>query len=163
MKIGVVSDTHSKKLPQRLIDDFKQVDLIIHLGDFCEMSDYKRFSEMKPTKAVCGNMDTSEVCRVLPQKQIVECGDCRLGLYHGGGAPNRILETVKKEFKDDKVDAVIFGHSHCPLNEIIDNVLYFNPGSPTDTIFAPYRSYGILEIFNHQIKGKIIKIEDKNG
>jgi len=36
--------------------------------------------------------------------------------------------------------------------------IYFNPGSPTDTIFAPYQSYGILEINGKEIKRSIVKI-----
>ena len=52
---------------------------------------------------------------------------------------------------------LVFGHSHQPMNEIKDGILHFNPGSPTDKIFAPFNSYGILEI-NDKINGKIIKI-----
>ena len=33
-----------------------------------------------------------------------------------------------------------------PKNEYIEGVLFFNPGSVTDTVYAPYRSYGIIEI-----------------
>ena len=46
----------------------------------------------------------------------------------------------------EKPDIIVFGHSHLPMNEYIKGVLYFNPGSATDTVFAPYRSYGIIEI-----------------
>jgi hypothetical protein len=66
---------------------------------------------------------------------------------------------VKREFANKKVDVVVFGHSHHPMNEKIDDVLYFNPGSATDTVFAPYRSYGILEMTN-TITGRIIKLDE---
>ena len=58
------------------------------------------------------------------------------------------------------IDVVMFGHSHEPLNEKNGGVLYFNPGSPNDKVFAPYCSYGILDISEKGIIGKIIKVKD---
>ncbi len=159
MKIGVVSDTHSQEIPQQLIKDFADVDLIVHAGDFCSKNVYDSFTKMKTLKAVYGNMDEADLCRKLPQKNIFECGGLRIGVYHGEGPAKRVIDFVREEFKDDKVDVVIFGHSHHPLNEIIDNVLYFNPGSPNDKVHAPYCSYGMLEIKDGKANGKIIKVK----
>ncbi|HTZ11350.1 MAG TPA: metallophosphoesterase family protein, partial [Candidatus Margulisiibacteriota bacterium] len=61
-------------------------------------------------------------------------------------------------FKDERADVIIFGHSHSPLNEKIGNTLYFNPGSATDKIFAPYNSYGVIEVNESGIKAKIVRI-----
>ena len=63
---------------------------------------------------------------------------------------------VKGEFED--VDVIVFGHSHTPLNEVEEGVLFFNPGSPTDKVFAPYNSIGILHV-DKKIKGEIIRLE----
>ena len=41
---------------------------------------------------------------------------------------------------------------------IIDGKIYFNPGSPTDRVFAPYNSYGIIEIKDGKLKRRIVKI-----
>jgi uncharacterized protein len=158
MKIGVVSDTHSQKIPQQLLDEFREVDLIIHAGDFCSLEDLKNFTQMNEVKAVYGNMDDAEVRCKLSARQIIRVGECSIGLCHGEGPSHRVLDFARKEFKDDKVDAVIFGHSHQPMNERINDVLYFNPGSPNDKIFAPFCSYGILEIEDGKINGEIIKI-----
>ena len=57
-----------------------------------------------------------------------------------------------------RVQAVIFGHSHAPMNSMKDGVLFFNPGSPTDKIFAQENTYGILEITGKKIEGKIVRI-----
>ena len=158
MKIGVVSDTHSQELPSQMMEDFKKVDFIIHAGDFCSLDVLESFKRLKELKAVYGNMDGSELRRLLPRKQIIQCGQFSIGLFHGEGSPKVLLEGVKNEFKDSKVDAVIFGHSHQPMNEKREGILYFNPGSPNDTVYAPYRSYGILEI-NDKITGKIIEVK----
>lgn len=158
MKIGVVSDTHSLELPQGMLDDFKKVDFIIHAGDFCSLDILNKFKKIKDVKGVYGNMDNQEIRQALPRQQVISCGKFSIGVFHGEGAPKVLLEKVQSEFKNTKVDAVIFGHSHQPLNEVINGVLYFNPGSPNDTIYAPYRSYGILKV-NDKITGRIIKIK----
>ena len=160
MKIGVVSDTHSHNLPSQMIDDFKNVDLIIHVGDFCSAKDLKFFKKLKNVRAVFGNMDGLELHQILPERDIFEVEGMKIGLYHGQGSPDRVLSFVKAEFKKDKVDVVVFGHSHQPLNEVIDNVLYFNPGSPIDIVRSPYCSYGILEIKNGKVSGKIVKVRN---
>ena len=159
MKIGVVSDTHSLALPQQMWDDFKAVDLIIHAGDICTLEDLKLFMKVRDVKAVWGNMDDVDVKKLLPEELLFEVGKCRIGIYHGEGPGAQVINVVRKRFTGKNVNVVVFGHSHNPMNEVIDNVLYFNPGSPNDTVRAPYRSYGILNVENGKISGKIIKVK----
>jgi putative phosphoesterase len=158
MRIGVISDTHSQPIPPAVFKDFQKVDLIIHAGDFCSKEDFDLFSKIKDVKAVFGNMDDKSITGKLPSKEIVECEGVRIGITHGSGAREKVLEGVKKVFVKDNVRAVVFGHSHKALNETIDGVLYFNPGSPNDDVCALFCSYGILEVSKGKIKGKIIKV-----
>ncbi len=158
MKIGVVSDTHSKGLPKSMLEDFKAVDLILHAGDFCDLADYDVLAKIKDVRAVHGNMDTAAICGRFPRRQIVDCAGYKIGLFHGEGAPANILDVVKKQFAKDKVDVVVFGHSHQAFNEKIDGVHYFNPGSPNDDVFAPYCSYGLLDLSEKGVKATIVKI-----
>ena len=159
MKIGVVSDTHSRPVPPEVLESFKDVDFIIHAGDFCSLEDLKQFQKVKMVKAVHGNMDEHDLHSILPERDIVLWKNFKIGLYHGRGPANRVVDVVQEEFKNDQVDAVVFGHSHQPFNEELKGVLYFNPGSPNDTIFAPYCSYGILEVNGDKLIGKIIKVK----
>ena len=158
MNIGVVSDTHSNPIPRQVLEAFQKVDFIIHAGDFCDQETLKIFQQIKEVKGVWGNMDPSELRKIFPAKQLLPCGKFIIGIYHGLGRGEKVLDSVIKEFGKDKVDAVIFGHSHEPLNEVIDNVLYFNPGSPNDTISASCCSYGILRVTEKGISGKIVKL-----
>ena len=158
MKIGVVSDTHSQKLPRQMLDDFKKVDLIIHAGDFCSADVLAQLQKLKEVKGVYGNMDEPELRRLFPRRQIIHCGGFSIGIFHGEGSPKTLLAGVKSEFQDAKVGCVIFGHSHQTMNAVMDNVLYFNPGSATDLVVAPFRSYGILKI-GKNITGTIIKVK----
>lgn len=158
MNIGIISDTHSHPIPKQVLEAFKNVDFIIHAGDFCDTGTLESLSRIKEVKGVWGNMDPLELHKVFPAKQLIRCGKFTVGVYHGEGPGSKILERVRTEFKKDKLDAVVFGHSHQPFNERIDGVLYFNPGSPTDTVNAPCCSYGILSVTEKGIEGRIVKL-----
>ncbi len=161
MKIGVISDTHiankSEHVPQIVLDVFRKMDMVLHAGD---MVDLRVIDELKSAcpkvVAVAGNMDQEAVKKKYPVKEIIDVLGRKVGLMHGGGAPANLLQLLKDAFKEDKPDVVVFGHSHKPMNEFIDGVLFFNPGSATD-FSAEYNSYGIIEI-NGGINARIIKI-----
>jgi len=160
MKILVISDTHIPRaahdLPKEVYEAITQVDMILHAGDIVDKEFLEKLKSLRPTTAVCGNMDPSDVSQALNQKEIVQVGKFRIGLIHGYGAPADIMDTVKGEFKN--VDAIVFGHSHASVNIVKDGVLFFNPGSPTDKIFAKSNSYGILDVTDAGIEGKIINL-----
>lgn len=160
MRILVISDTHIPRsavdMPEAVYKEIENVDMIVHAGDLVEKDFYEKLKALRDTKAVCGNMDSNELCRILKLKEEFTVGKFRIGLIHGYGAPANIVETVKSEFKG--VDAIIFGHSHSPLNIMKDGILFFNPGSPTDKIFAQSNTYGILEVTDKKIEGKIVKL-----
>ena len=163
MRIGVISDTHipdrAEKIPHAILEDFKNVDIIFHAGDLVEKTALKELKAVcKDVRAVQGNMDHPDAKDSLPEKLVMEVEKHRIGLTHGYGPPPRLIEVVTKIFEKDRVDTIVFGHSHYPVNEVRNGILYFNPGSPTDTIFSPYNSYGILEIKGDKVEGKIIKL-----
>lgn len=162
MKIGVISDTHIPErapgLPEKLLRDLKAMDMIIHAGDLADLSVLTSLKKICPdVRGVAGNMDPSEVCVQLPDKLVFKAGKFTIGVAHGCGAPQRLPEMMRELFKKDKVDLIIFGHSHYPVILSESAPILFNPGSPTDTIFAPYRSYGVVEL-NGNINMKIVKL-----
>ncbi|MDD5005624.1 MAG: metallophosphoesterase family protein [Candidatus Omnitrophica bacterium] len=160
MKIGVISDTHiperAPELPKEIYSAFKDVDLILHAGDLITWDVLESLKKIGPVRAVYGNMDTPPVKSKLKEKEIIEAGNFKIGLIHGSGSPANLISFAKGAF-EQKMDVIVFGHSHNPVNEKKSGILFFNPGSPTDTVFAPYKSYGILEI-NDEIKSSIIKL-----
>ncbi len=160
MTIGVLSDTHipsaAQKLPDAIFKAFKNVDMILHAGDITDISVLDELNKLAKIEAVWGNMDAAETQKKLPAKRIFEIEGFKIGLIHGHGSPFRIINTVKNEFPE-KMDVIVFGHSHAPVNEVRDGTLFFNPGSPTDRIFAKYNSYGILRL-NKKVKGEIIRL-----
>lgn len=168
MKIGVISDTHvpanCSELPVELIDALKGCDLILHAGDLTKIDVLDCLKKISKVEAVWGNMDPTEARLALPDKKVLELAGKKICLMHGYGRPDDLIEVLKKEFSEQKPDVIVFGHSHMPFNKYIGGILFFNPGSATDTIFAPYRSYGIIEIIDGTIKAEIyrLKNEDEN-
>jgi putative phosphoesterase len=159
-KILVVSDTHipiaAHDLPRAVWEAAKEADMIFHLGDFTDIALLEKLRSIKEVRAVYGNMDSIEIRKQLKPKEIVVINKLRIGLIHGYGAHAELMETIKNEFEN--VDCLVFGHSHVATNIRKGGVLYFNPGSPTDQIFASKNSYGILEISDKKIEGKIVEL-----
>ncbi|HOW42719.1 MAG TPA: metallophosphoesterase family protein [Candidatus Omnitrophota bacterium] len=162
MKIGVLSDTHipdrGKDLPRKVIEAFKGVDMIIHAGDLVDLSVVDALSKLcANVKAVSGNMDPGEIRQRFPAKLVIPVGKFKIGVMHGWGPPNKLEDVIEEAFRHDPVDVIIFGHSHQAIQKQKGKVLFFNPGSPTDTVFAPFNSCGILEI-NETIEARLIKL-----
>jgi putative phosphoesterase len=162
MKIGVLSDTHipdrAREVPRKLLEAFSDADMVIHAGDLVDLSVHKALCAVcKDVRAVSGNMDPSEIKSMFPPRQIIRAGAFTIGVVHGWGPPKKLLEIVKEAFKAEKCDIVIFGHSHQALSEQDGKTLYFNPGSPTDNVFAPFKSFGIIEITD-TINARIVKL-----
>lgn len=162
MKIGVISDTHipdrANKIPDEILKEFKKMDMVIHAGDLVDLRVLDELIEACPNvKAVFGNMDQAEIKKRIPEKEIIQINNFKIGITHGRGAPSKLVEFLKTYFSNDDVDMIIFGHSHMALNEKIGDVLFFNPGSATDKTFSTSNSYGIVEI-NDRIEARIIKI-----
>ncbi len=151
MRIAVLADTHVnilEDLSKKIIDALSTVDLIIHAGDFTDVQLLKELKGLRMVKAVQGNMDSRELKIMLPAKEIVEIENKRIGITHGSGGPGGIEERVRKVFESDRIDIIVYGHSHQSQNKALEDVLLFNPGKATD-------SFGILTI-NGGIKGEII-------
>jgi hypothetical protein len=159
MTIGILSDTHSMNIPAAALERFKSVDLIIHAGDICDLGTLKLLNKIAPTKAVQGNMDELAVKKELPLKEIIVYGNLKIGVTHGHlGESREALKNAISSFKDDKMDVVIFGHSHYACNQQVGGTLYFNPGSPNDGVTSRFFSYGLISIDAGKIKAEIVKI-----
>lgn len=151
MRIAVLADTHIDKLehlPKKIIDALSTVDLIIHAGDFIDVQLLRELKRLGKVRAVHGNMDSGELKAALPVKEIVEIEDKRLGITHGSGGPWGIEERIRKMFESDRIDVIVYGHSHRSQNKVINDILFFNPGKGTD-------SFGILTL-GGGAKGEIV-------
>lgn len=161
---GVLSDTHISK-PDTSLKDlfskkgiFKDIDIVIHAGDFTSMEVLEFLNSNFDFYGVQGNMDDYDVKNSLPVRRIIEIEDVRIGLTHGWGSPHNLVNRVYEYFKDPSLDCIIFGHSHIKNNSLIGKTLMFNPGSFKSGFFSPNRTVGKLLIKGGVIKHEIIKL-----
>ena len=119
--IGVISDTHALVRPE-VFEILKGVDLIIHAGDIGGVEVLNALETIAPVKAVRGNNDRDSWADHIPHDQVIEYGACLFYVLHE-------LEHLDLDPAAAEFSAVIYGHSHRPLAENKNNVLYLNPGS----------------------------------
>lgn len=160
MKIGVISDTHiprqAKELPKAVFEHFKGADLILHAGDLTILRVLDELRQITPNiEAVVGNMDEETG---LPVKKLINAGGLKIGLMHGWGTPVGLRSRIWNEFKDDAPNVVVFGHTHQPEKSTIHDVLFLNPGSPTDKIFTSVNSIALLNIEDGKADAQIIML-----
>lgn len=81
MLIGLISDTHipdrAKEIPQKVIDAFKDVDLILHAGDLTSMKVIEELEKIAPTIVIQGNMDRINGID-LPKTKVITAEDLKL-------------------------------------------------------------------------------------
>ncbi|MFX1487469.1 MAG: YfcE family phosphodiesterase [Promethearchaeota archaeon] len=132
--ILVLGDFHmperAKEIP-RIIWDFiskQEFDLIFCTGDLTNKSVLTQLEYLGPVKAVRGNMDYLD----LPDHQIAEIGDFRIGMIHGHVVhPRGNLKQLFSIARRMKVDILVTGHTHSEFLEKIENIIIMNPGSCT--------------------------------
>lgn len=164
MRIGVLSDTHiptrARHLPPLIFEIFSGVDLILHAGDLVDERVLDELNTIAPVEAVAGNMDPYLLASRLGRKKILQLGKFRVGMTHGdvgdGYDREKTPDRAFSVFSQDRVDCVIFGHSHRPYKEYRDGVLLFNPGSPTDRRREPRASCGLLTLDENGIEAELI-------
>ena len=152
MKIAVLSDTHVlsfTEIPEKTREALSKVDLILHCGDFVARDVLEGLKRINDVRAVCGNMDSNELKKILPEKEVFIAGTKKIGIIHGWGAPSGIEDRVRRMF--DRLDVIIYGHSHVPQNKVIDGTLFFNPG-------RCQKCYGLLTI-NDRIETEIVNLK----
>jgi uncharacterized protein len=119
--VGVISDTHGLMRPQALAA-LQGCDLIIHAGDVGSTDVIKELSGIAPTHAVRGNIDNADWSASLPMTEMVEVGERRFFVLHQ-------ISHLDFDPADLGCAAVVYGHSHQPLVEMREGVLFLNPGS----------------------------------
>jgi uncharacterized protein len=163
MLIAVIADTHmpsgTRRLPAACVGRIAAADLLLHAGDFMTLDVLRELEAIgPPVVGVHGNMDSAELCRLLPAERIVEAAGARIALLHDAGPRAGRLERMRRRF-GDRADAVVFGHSHLPLHERApDGFEIFNPGSPTERRRAPSHTMGMARIEAAAIDFELIEL-----
>jgi putative phosphoesterase len=121
MEVGVLSDTHGVLRPEAL-EALAGCDVILHAGDVGDPKILQDLVTIAPVFAVRGNVDKGPWADALPTTEVIEVAGVRFYLLH-------VLEELDVDPGAAGVDVVVFGHSHRPLAEDREGVLFLNPGS----------------------------------
>lgn len=127
----MLSDTHGKLNP-RVLEIFDGVRRIYHCGDIGNQTVATDLGAIAPVRAVCGNMDPWPVAGAWTDKLVEDAEFGVVAMCHGaryGHANRSILLALTRLFDPAAPRAVLFGHSHRPLVEERNGILFVNPGS----------------------------------
>lgn len=129
-RIGLLSDTHGW-WDDRYLKYFESCDEIWHAGDIGTMELAMRLQEIRPLRAVHGNIDGGDVRRLFPEKLAWRCEDAEILMTHIGGYPGRYDARVREQLMQRTPNLFISGHSHI-LKVQYDQklgLLHINPGA----------------------------------
>jgi uncharacterized protein len=152
-RIGLLSDTHTF-IDEKILDFFKDCDEIWHAGDIGNIETADKISDLKPLKAVYGNIDGQDVRTVYPKIQSFDCEEVKVLMTHIGGYPGKYEKEMKVLIEKMKPNLFISGHSHI-LKVIYDNkneLLHINPGASGKS-----GMHKVKTAVRFNIKGKEIK------
>ena len=147
LRIGIISDTHDLVRPQAR-QALAGVAHILHAGDICGEDVLAQLGTIAPVTAVRGNNDRGAWSKHLQETAMIELGGVSLYILHD-------LAALAIEPAAAGVRAVISGHSHRPLIEERDGVLYMNPGSAGPRRFTLPVSLGFIEIAGGKISARL--------
>ena len=129
-RIGLLSDTHGY-WDERYARYFAECDEIWHAGDIGSPELAMRLNEIRPLRAVYGNIDGGELRRTYTETLRWQCEDANIMMTHIGGYPGKYAPRIRKQLLASPPDLFISGHSHI-LKVQYDptlSCLHINPGA----------------------------------
>jgi len=136
--VGLISDTHGL-LRREVATALAGVDRILHAGDVGRPEILEALQAIAPVTAVRGNVDTAAWAEKLPADTVSWIDGFNIYMIHS-------LHQMRIVPKAARMDVVVSGHSHKPLIETLDDVLYVNPGSAGPRRFTLPISVGFLRL-----------------
>ena len=162
-KILLLSDTHSF-IDAQILKYVKQADEVWHAGDIGKLSVTDAIKELKPLRAVYGNIDDNEARAEFPLDNKFTVENISVWITHIGGYPNKYNQRVREDLKVNSPKIFISGHSHI-LKVQYDkklNLLHLNPGAAGKHGFHHIRTMLRFQIDKDEIKNlEIIELEKR--
>jgi len=140
--VFVMSDSHSAINPV-ICKRLKNAKKIIHAGDWSTPEVYHDMLEItNDVYAVHGNTETREMDELLPEVRKIDLYGNKILIRHE-------IDSLKNfeifGHTDEKIDIVIFGHTHKAFKKKIKGTVLYNPGSCGPKRFAGVApSYGVI-------------------
>ncbi len=150
LRIGLISDTHNLLRPAALAY-LQGCDHIVHAGDIMGAEILEQLVKIAPTTAVCGNNDLGSWAQALAETELIRLGEIHLYVLHD-------LAQLDIDPVGAGVQVVVSGHTHRPLAEERQGVLFVNPGSAGPRRFTLPISLGELRIRGTEVQASIQQI-----
>ncbi|KTT10711.1 phosphodiesterase [Pseudomonas oryzihabitans] len=149
-RIGLIADTHGLLRPEA-VAALAGSDFILHAGDIGKPEILDNLRAIAPLAVVRGNNDDLPWAEDIPERVTLTLAGVGIHMLH-------ILPELDLAAVDAPVRVVISGHSHKPLIEERDGVLYVNPGSAGPRRFRLPISVGRLTLDAGQIQAEILEL-----
>lgn len=162
-KILLLSDTHGH-LDDRILKYAKEADELWHAGDIGTTRVSDTLKQLKPLKAVYGNIDGAELRKEFPLHNRFLCEGVDVWITHIGGYPGKYSPAVKPLIKENPPRIFISGHSHIlkVMNDKQHNLLHMNPGAAGKQGFHQVRTMLRFEIDGNNIQNlEVIELGKK--
>jgi len=164
--ILIIGDTHIssfKDLPKKILQFIKESIWVIHVGDYTSKNIVEGFTRLKANyfKGVYGNSDPLVIRKLLPPKIVIEISGIRLGIIHpeSGGPETFLKKRILKEFRDQNVNVIAYGHTHDAKIQWVNKTLLVNPGGGYVDEFSYNHSASIAILtIDKEIKAEIKRI-----
>lgn len=129
-RIGLLSDTHGY-WDERYARHFADVDEIWHAGDIGSAELAERLAELKPLRAVYGNIDGYPLRTMFAEKYRFRCEQVDVLIKHIGGHPGHYDRSVSELIHRRPPQLFISGHSHILRVQYDEQLqlLHINPGA----------------------------------
>ena len=162
-QILLLSDTHSH-LDEVMLKYVRQADEVWHAGDIGSLEVTDAIRELKPLRAVYGNIDNNKARMEFPLHNQFLCEDVQVWITHIGGYPGKYNSAIRAALAANPPQLFICGHSHI-LKVQFDkalNLLHMNPGAAGKSGFHQVRTMLRFVIDGAQIKDlEIIELGKK--
>jgi len=154
-RVGLISDTHGLLRPEA--KSFLQgCDHIVHGGDIGRSGILEDLAKLAPVTAVRGNNDKGPWTETLRETEFLRVGEVYLYAIHD-------LARLDIEPAAAGVRVVVSGHSHRPLVEERNGVLYVNPGSAGPRRFKLPIGVGELLITGSAVSARLVELVCRNA
>ena len=149
-RVGLIADTHGLLRPEAMAA-LAGSDFILHAGDIGKPEILSALRELAPLAVVRGNNDDLPWADDIPERVTLTLAGVGIHMLH-------ILPELDLAAVDAPVRVVISGHSHKPLIEERDGVLFVNPGSAGPRRFRLPISVGRLTLDAGQVQAEILEL-----